>query len=57
MKQLSGNYSEIDLVRSDSVSDEENRGPEPGLKLLKAPWGCLFFPTAKNPDLPKWNPV
>jgi hypothetical protein len=38
MKQLGGNYSEIDLVRSDSVSDEENRGPEPGLKLSSAEW-------------------
>ena len=38
MKQLSGKYSEIDLVRSDSVSDKENRGAEPGVKLGSAEW-------------------
>src|SRR5882762_10457235 len=31
MKLTSGNYSEIELVRSDSAQDEENRSAEPGL--------------------------
>jgi hypothetical protein len=39
MKQTSGKYREIELVRSDSAQDEENRGAEPGLKLNSREWG------------------
>src|SRR5882762_4197661 len=38
MKQTSGNYSEIELVKSGSGQDEENRGAEPGLKLNSREW-------------------
>src|SRR6266704_3696073 len=33
MKEISGKYSEIELVKSDSAHEEANRGPERGLKL------------------------
>jgi N-acetylneuraminic acid mutarotase len=38
MKQTSGRYSEIELVRSDDGQEEENRGAEPGLKLSGREW-------------------
>ena len=38
MKQTSGKYSEIELVRSDSAPDEENRGAETDLKLNSREW-------------------
>ena len=38
MKQTSGKYSEIELVRSDSAQDEQNRGAEPGLKMNSPEW-------------------
>src|SRR6202047_15982 len=38
MKQTSGKYSEIELVRSDSGQDEENSGGEPGLKMNNREW-------------------
>jgi N-acetylneuraminic acid mutarotase len=38
MKQTSGKYSEIELLRSESVQGEENRGTETGLKLNSAEW-------------------
>jgi len=38
MKQTSGRYSEIELVRSDSAEDEGNRGVETGLKMNSREW-------------------
>ena len=38
MKQTSGKYSEIELVRSDSAQDEVSRAAEPGLKLNGREW-------------------
>ena len=38
MKQTSGTYSEIELVRSYSAEYEENYGIEPGLKLTPGEW-------------------
>jgi N-acetylneuraminic acid mutarotase len=38
MKQTSGRYSEIELVRSDSGQNEENGSAEPGLKLNSREW-------------------
>jgi hypothetical protein len=38
MKQLSGNYSEIELVRSDSAGGQANRGPEHAIKLNSREW-------------------
>jgi N-acetylneuraminic acid mutarotase len=38
MKQTSGKYSEIELVRSDSARHEENRGPEHSVKLNIREW-------------------
>jgi len=38
MKQTSGKYSEIELVRSDSAQDEDNRGAETGLKMNSSEW-------------------
>jgi hypothetical protein len=38
MKQTSGKYSEIELVRSDSVQDEDNRSAETGLKMTGREW-------------------
>ena len=38
MKQTSGKYSEIELVRSDSARHEENRGPEHSVKLTIREW-------------------
>src|SRR5207245_4916066 len=38
MKQTSGKYSEIELVRSDSAQEEENRGIEPSLKINSREW-------------------
>src|SRR5213075_1302232 len=33
MKETSGKYSEIELIRGDSGQEEESRGTEPGLRL------------------------
>ena len=38
MKQTSGRYSEIELVRSDSGQNEENGSAEPGLKMNSREW-------------------
>src|SRR6266478_4621289 len=38
MKQTSGKYSEIELVRSDSAQDEEKRSAETGLKMNSREW-------------------
>jgi N-acetylneuraminic acid mutarotase len=38
MKQTSGMYSEIELVRSDSTQGGDNRGVEPGVKLDSREW-------------------
>ncbi len=38
MKQTSGKYSEIELVRSDSAQDEEKRSAETGLKMNGPEW-------------------
>ena len=60
MKQTSGKYSEIELVRSDSAQDEENRGTEPGVKMNSRDWdenvqklAAMFggAPTAAFPGL------
>ena len=38
MKQLSGKYSEIELIRGDSGQEEESRGTDPGLRLNRREW-------------------
>ena len=38
MKKTTGNYSEIELVRSDNGQDEENRGVEPSVKMSSGEW-------------------
>src|ERR1700730_3507877 len=38
MKQTSGNYSEVELVRSDSGQDEESRGAETSVKMNSPDW-------------------
>ena len=38
MKQLSGKYSEIELIRGHSGQEEESRGTEPGLRLNRREW-------------------
>jgi hypothetical protein len=38
MKQTSGKYSEIELVRSDSAQDEETLGAEPSVKMNSREW-------------------
>src|SRR5207302_8093815 len=38
MKQTSGNYTEIELVRSDSAQDEDNRGAESSVKMNSREW-------------------
>ena len=38
MKQTSGNYSEIEFVRSDSGEEQDNRGIEPSVKLNSREW-------------------
>jgi hypothetical protein len=38
MKQTSGTYSEIELVRSDSAQGGDNRGVEPGAKMDSWEW-------------------
>jgi hypothetical protein len=38
MKQTSGKYSEIELVRGDSAEDENNRGAEHSVKLNNREW-------------------
>jgi hypothetical protein len=54
MKQTSGNYSEIELVRSDSAQDGENRGAEPSVKMNGRDWDenvqklAAMFGDAKN---------
>ena len=54
MKQTSGKYSEIELVKSDSAQEEENRGAEPGLKMNSREWDenaqklAAMFSGAKN---------
>ena len=54
MKQTSGKYSEIELVKSDSAQDEENRGAEPGVKMNSREWDenvqklAAMFGSAKN---------
>jgi hypothetical protein len=55
MKQTSGKYNEIELVRSDSAQDEDNRSAEPGLKMNSREWDenvqklAVMFATA-NPS-------
>src|SRR6266404_4198930 len=54
MKQTSGKYSEIELVKSDSAQDEENRGAEPSVKMNGREWDenvqklAAMFGGAKN---------
>ncbi len=55
MKQTSGKYSEIELVRSDNAQDDEdNRGAEPSVKMNSREWGenvqklSAMFDGAKN---------
>src|SRR6266567_831433 len=38
MKQTSGKYSEIELIRSDSAQDEENRGAEISVRMNSDEW-------------------
>src|SRR5207253_11182377 len=38
MKQTTGKYSEIELVRSDSAQDEDNRGAESSVKMNSREW-------------------
>src|SRR5438046_535044 len=38
MKQTSGQYSEIELLRSDGDQKENNRGPEHAIKLTSRDW-------------------
>ena len=38
MKQTSGKYSEIELVRSDSAQEKDDRGIEPGVKVESDEW-------------------
>ena len=38
MKQLSGKYTEIELVKSDAVQGKDNHRPEHGLKLDSGEW-------------------
>src|SRR5205823_4985728 len=38
MKETSGKYSEIELIRGDSGQEEESRGTEPGLRLNRREW-------------------
>ena len=38
MKQLSGKFSEIELIRSDSAQDEENRGAETSVRMNSREW-------------------
>ena len=38
MKQTSGKYSEIKLVKSDGTQDADNRGAEPGLNMNSGEW-------------------
>jgi len=38
MRQLSGNYSEIEVVRSDSAGKQKNDGAEDGLRLNSHDW-------------------
>jgi N-acetylneuraminic acid mutarotase len=54
MKQLSGKYSVIEFVKSDSAQDDESRVAEPGLKLNSREWDenvqklVAIFGSAKN---------
>ena len=58
MKQTSGKYSEIELIRSESDQDEENRGTEPGVKMNSREWDenvqklAAMFGSAKNGSAP-----
>jgi hypothetical protein len=38
MKLTSGTYSEIELIRSDSAQDEENRAAKPAVKITSSEW-------------------
>src|SRR5262249_51625436 len=38
MKQLSGKYSEIELVRSDNAEDQGNRRPQHAMKVNQREW-------------------
>jgi hypothetical protein len=54
MKQTSGTYSEIELIKSDSAQDEDKSGAENGLKLNSHEWDqnvqklAAIFGGAKN---------
>jgi hypothetical protein len=54
MKQTTGRYSEIELIKSGSTQDEENRGPETGVKMNSREWDenvqklAAMFGSAKN---------
>jgi N-acetylneuraminic acid mutarotase len=54
MKQTSGKYSEIELVKSDSAQDKDNRGAEHALKLNSREWDetvqklAAMFGSTKN---------
>ena len=58
MKQTSGTYSEIELVRSDSAQGEDNRGVETGVKLDSREWDqnvqklAAMFGDTKNEGAP-----
>ena len=42
VKQLSGRYSEIELIKRDSTEGRDNRNPERGLKLNDGEWSETF---------------
>src|SRR4029077_9714936 len=61
MKQTSGKYSEIELVRSDSAKDEESRGAETSVKMNSPDWDenvqklAAMFGDAKNGPAQLWK--
>ena len=61
MKQTSGKYSEIELVRSDSAQDEESRGAETSVKMNSPDWDenvqklAAMFGDAKNGPAQLWK--
>ena len=58
MKQTSGTYSEIELVRSDSTQGKDNRGVETGVKMDNREWDqnvqklAAMFGDTKNGGAP-----
>jgi outer membrane protein assembly factor BamB/N-acetylneuraminic acid mutarotase len=63
MRQLSGNYSEIEVVRSDSAGEQENDGAEHGLRLNSHDWdkevqklAAMFSDTATGRARPPGAP-